>query len=403
MKSWRSWRTVGWTAGLLLLALTNGRVVEAKSGASRVDQLKSRREETVAKRHEVEAKLRAARRQQAFAMDDFYTNEQKLAKAEAALHTAKLKAAAAEDKLHSTQAALDQVTADLAKHTAVLWQRLDAFDREGTLGYVSVALGAVDFDQFVDRAALLRTVAEEDVALKQQIVAEQTRKSSLAAEQASSAADLETLKADEAARTQELAQVTEDKRQVLEQAKHDRAAQDAVYEELLSTQKEIDSTLYSLQNPAPHVSVGGGESGGGSIVGYGGGATHFTGSFIKPCSGRFSSPFGWRIHPILGTRRFHDGQDIAAPYGTTIHAAAAGTVVRAGTMKAYGNVIMIDHGGGVVTLYGHCSSLLVSVGTHVAQGQPIARVGSTGWSTGPHCHFSIYHNGQAVNPMASLR
>ena len=119
---------------------------------------------------------------------------------------------------------------------------------------------------------------------------------------------------------------------------------------------------------------------------------------IWPISGPITSPFGWRTHPIFGSQRFHSGLDIGGDYGMPIHAAKAGVVSHAGWIGGYGNTVMIDHGGGIVTLYGHNQSLNVSVGQQVSQGQVIAFCGSTGNSTGPHCHFEVRLNGEPVSP-----
>jgi len=122
------------------------------------------------------------------------------------------------------------------------------------------------------------------------------------------------------------------------------------------------------------------------------------GPLIRPIDGSVSSDFGMRRHPIFGGVRMHTGVDINAPYGTHIHAAADGIVVYSGWKRGYGNCVTIDHGNGLATLYAHCSSLEVSVGETVRRGQVIARVGSTGWSTGNHLHFEVRINGEPVDP-----
>lgn len=126
------------------------------------------------------------------------------------------------------------------------------------------------------------------------------------------------------------------------------------------------------------------------------------GRMSMPASGRLSSGFGWRFHPILHKQKFHNGLDIAAGYGSGVHAAADGVVLIAGYGNGYGNRIIIDHGNGISTLYGHLSRVGVSSGTHVKRGQYIGAVGSTGLSTGPHLHFEVRRNGNPVNPRPYL-
>ena len=125
-----------------------------------------------------------------------------------------------------------------------------------------------------------------------------------------------------------------------------------------------------------------------------------TGSFAWPTSGKLTSKFGYRT--VLGVYRFHEGIDIANSYGTGIRASDGGTVTYAGWKGDYGYLVIISHGSGVETRYAHCSSILVSVGDKVYQGQKIAKMGSTGRSTGSHCHFEIRINGTAVNPLSYL-
>lgn len=120
---------------------------------------------------------------------------------------------------------------------------------------------------------------------------------------------------------------------------------------------------------------------------------------IRPVNGRLSSGFGWRRNPMGGSgSEMHRGVDIAAPSGTPVVATGAGTVIFSGWSGAYGNKVIIDHGLGIQTLYAHNSSNLVRVGQAVSRGDTIARVGSTGRSTGPHVHYEVIVNGTAVNP-----
>ena len=127
-----------------------------------------------------------------------------------------------------------------------------------------------------------------------------------------------------------------------------------------------------------------------------------TGDMMWPVNGPVVSPYGYRIHPILGYRKLHTGMDFAVGYGTPIHASDSGTVIYATWMGGYGNVIIVDHGRGISTLYAHQSSLAVGTGTRVTRGQVIGSVGSTGFSTGPHLHFEVRVNGNPVDPMGYL-
>lgn len=115
-----------------------------------------------------------------------------------------------------------------------------------------------------------------------------------------------------------------------------------------------------------------------------------------------TSPYGWRDHPVLGGQRYHSGLDMAAEYGQAVHAAQAGTVTLAGWVSGYGNTVIISHGAGLETLYGHNQELVVREGQSVRQGDVVALAGSTGYSTGPHCHFEVRENGVTVDPGAYL-
>jgi murein DD-endopeptidase MepM/ murein hydrolase activator NlpD len=131
----------------------------------------------------------------------------------------------------------------------------------------------------------------------------------------------------------------------------------------------------------------------------------YTGTFnnsplLFPSDAAITSNFGWRRHPILGYRRFHSGIDFGASYGSTIRAAEGGAVIFSGWYGGYGNTVIINHGGGITTLYAHTSKLYVNEGQTVQPGDAIAAVGSTGLSTGPHLHFEVRQDGEPVDPLA---
>ena len=131
------------------------------------------------------------------------------------------------------------------------------------------------------------------------------------------------------------------------------------------------------------------------------GADYVGGAMAWPVPGytRITSPFGMRTHPITGVYKLHTGVDIGAPYGSTFIAANDGIVTYAGWNNAYGNMVIVSHGGGITTLYAHGSEILVQVGDQITQGTPVLKVGSTGYSTGPHAHFEVRINGEYVEPL----
>ena len=157
-------------------------------------------------------------------------------------------------------------------------------------------------------------------------------------------------------------------------------------------QAELDNIFSNINN-----SGGSGSSGNSGSIG-----DPSQESFLRPGSGVVTDPYGPRINPVTGEAGFHTGVDLGDPYGANVSASKSGEVVYSGWISGYGNTIILDHGNGVQTLYGHNSELLVSVGQQVSRGQAIALVGSTGMSTGPHIHWEIRINGQHVNPLDYL-
>ncbi|MFP5375568.1 MAG: peptidoglycan DD-metalloendopeptidase family protein [Acidimicrobiia bacterium] len=196
--------------------------------------------------------------------------------------------------------------------------------------------------------------------------------------------DLEGLRAELAAVRGEAAAEEARHADLLERVRQRRAEFEAQIAALRAESKVVGALLRGLAVPAGTVAVAPGRLG-------------------LPVAGfAVTSRFGPRLHPIFQTVRDHDGVDFAAPSGVPVRAAAAGTVVAAGPRGGYGNATIVDHGGGLATLYAHQSELFVTAGTVVAAGQVIGAVGSTGFSTGPHLHFEVRVGGVPVDPLSFL-
>lgn len=180
-----------------------------------------------------------------------------------------------------------------------------------------------------------------------------------------------------------------------------QAELDAIAAELARQEEEARRKAAEEAAAAAAAAAQNQSSGGSSAPVYSGIGSTATGSYIWPCPSTtiVTSPYGWRIHPIFGTERFHSGIDIGAASGAVIVAADSGTVSVATYSSSYGNYVMIYHSSGEYTLYAHMSSLTVSAGDSVTQGDTIGYAGSTGWATGPHLHFEIRVNGSTVDPL----
>ena len=195
---------------------------------------------------------------------------------------------------------------------------------------------------------------------------------------------LETKKRNQVARTKELETATAQKQAVVDQINADQNALFDILEDLEAESKKLNSEIQALQAQQAAKN----------------GNTKAPGAYLWPCpsSLTITSSYGYRTHPISGVKKLHTGMDIGASYGANVVAAAGGTVIMSKYYGGYGNCIIIDHGGGVATLYGHMSSLVAKNGQKVAAGETIGKVGSTGNSTGNHLHFEVRINGSTVNP-----
>ena len=291
-----------------------------------------------------------------------------------------------EDKISDNTELLQKTEADLKVKNKKLQQRVRDIYINGQISYVDVLFGAKDFADLMTRMDVLKRIIKHDYDLIMKVREEKATVENTRAQLEKDKAEAEVLVADAQAKKAKVEDKESEQQVLLDQAIYDRDTSERMYEEIMAASQEVANMIRRS-----HM----------SSAGYSG-APAGAGGMIWPISGPITSEFGWRTHPIFGTARFHSGLDIGGDYGMPIYSAASGTVIYAGWISGYGNAVIIDHGGGVTTLYGHNDSLNVSEGENVAQGQVIAMCGSTGNSTGPHCHFEVRENGEPVSPYGYL-
>ncbi|MEE3381630.1 MAG: peptidoglycan DD-metalloendopeptidase family protein [Succiniclasticum sp.] len=309
----------------------------------------------------------------------------------AQLHQLQTEIAALEKKASNLQKDIDKNTAILNQKKKEMEARMKIYKarlrdiyEHGQINYLDVLLGAKDFGDFASRMYLLQKIIRSDLALVETV---QREAAEIQSRQDILNKQMEEIKKDKAALDEKKAaldKVRAERAQLLYKAEEEKRSSESEYQRMLAVSENIKAMIQSME-AASSMPAGGG-----------------SGAFMWPCSGPITSYYGWRTHPIFRTKRYHSGMDIAVDTGTPIHAAASGTVIYSGWMGGYGYCVMISHGGGLVSLYGHNSSLAVGEGQRVSQGQVIAYAGSTGYSTGPHCHFEVRVHGEVTDPLNYL-
>ena len=316
------------------------------------------------------------------------------------------------------QAELDKALEKETAQTELLRSRIRAMEENSTYSYASFIFDSSNVTELLSRIGDVNDIMHYDKTLEEEYMAARedvesikksyeearheqellqkeldTKQAELDAQVEAAytmIADIETLSDDAQAEYDAIAEEEAKAEETLQEAIRKRAAEQAKY----------NQNNNSNNGGGGNSGGSGGNSGGGGSSG-GGSATSLSNlQWPVPSCTLITSRFGYRVAPTTGASTYHGGLDIGAGMGASIVAAGAGDVIYAGANGGYGNCVMIDHGNGVVTVYAHMSSIGVSYGQYVTAGQYVGAVGSTGVSTGPHCHFEIRINGAQTDPAA---
>lgn len=286
-------------------------------------------------------------------------------------------------KVAAARAELEKLQAEIDSQNADMGARIRAMYKNGDVGILEVLLGSGSFTDFMTNLDMAQKIHDNDVEVLERLEEQHAVLDEYRANLESLEQQLAAKKQQEAQRQSQLKGSRGDVANLKADVANDNKALEAQVDALVEAANALTAEILRLQGSGAYI---GGEM-----------------AWPVPASTRITSPFGYRVHPILKVKKLHTGIDIGVASGKDIVAANAGKVIKAAWNNSYGYMVMVDHGGGIVTLYAHNSELVVKTGDVVIRGQTIAKAGSTGMSTGPHLHFEVRVNGDYKNPMEYLR
>ena len=353
--------------------------------ATDVNGLQQQRQQVQQQRQQVQQQRDYLKSLEKSASDDLSGLQKRLRSTQASLETQEAALQTAKAALSKLEVSLTQTEAIYSKQQRAMVTRLQFLQRQRDRQGLAILLKSTNLNELLDRRYQLKRLYDAD-RKSLSILQKQTDKLAL------NRLDVETQKN----------QISLIMQQLLAQ-KSETQAQSNYQKEFIShlktNRQALESAISQLEKDSNSISQlirqrSIGDRNG--IVITGNGAISF------PVDGEVTSGFGYRQHPILGYQKFHSGLDFGADSGTTIRSAAAGVVIFADWYGGYGNTVIVDHGGGITTLYGHTEGFYIASGQTVQKGQPIAAVGSTGLSTGPHLHFEVRKDGEPIDPAQFL-
>lgn len=352
---------------------------------SRIDELEKQKQDLEQQTQEYNSQLEFINEELTATVVEISELTQSMYEKQTEIEELKAKSEQLVAEIEETENELSKATENYEAQKELLEKRLVAMYEMGDTSYLDLLLSSKGISSFLSNYFYISEIATTDTELLQIVTEQKENVENLMTTLQESQSALNATKSDLEKATIALSNMVIIKNQRLQN----------LSEEELALQKEVEEYQSQIQEVEAEIRLLSLSSNNAEYVG---------GTFLWPVPGytRVSSAFGMRTHPITGVYKLHTGTDISAPYGATFVAANDGLVTKADFNTAYGNMVVIDHGGGISTLYAHGSEILVQVGDTIKQGTPVLKVGSTGYSTGPHAHFEIRIDGTYVDPLDYL-
>jgi len=357
---------------VIITFLTTSPAVFAVSKAS-IDQ----------KRRQTNAKIKKLKILEGLEKNKMYKNQQKLESASSNLRASQNQYSSLEKQLAQLEREYAISLAEYNAKNLQIKNNIRKVYKSQRKGMFELLFTAKDLNELLDTIYFEKIILKKDYARMQAVKAKaaglQNMKAEISSKKQMLAASIQSINQEKKKYQNAIAQ----NQNMIHKLKTDRATYERTERELARQSASLQAMI-SRNTGSSTVQVS-------------------SAGFLKPISGRITSPFGWRTHPIFNSRTFHSGVDIGGPNYGNIVASNSGKVIYSGWYGGYGKVVILDHGTvngkPTTTLYAHMSSILVSNGQQVNKGQVIGKEGTTGYSTGPHCHFEVRINGKPNNPL----
>lgn len=379
-------------AAILAFVMIAGTILSALplSAATNVDKLKDELSDVTRKKKAAQEELQKLKGKKSSILNEIEQIDKEITAAEREIELQQELIAEYDSMIAQKETELAEGERKEQEQYQKLKSRVRLMHEQGSMSYLSILLSSDDFSDFLSRYEIVSQISKYDKNLFETLKAIKEEIAQKKVELESDRAEAVRMKSDMEANKAALEKRMSERNTQMKAVESAEAETKKLYSEIAEEEDRLAEAIRK------EIAAQAAQSG----------STYVGGTFMWPlpaANNVVTCKYGMRTHPITGVYKLHTGVDLRATSGTNIYAANNGTVTTATYNKAYGNYVVIDHGGGVATLYAHMSKLKVSKGQTVTQGTIIGLVGSTGYSTGPHLHFEVIRNGKYVNPIDEFK